>query len=50
LGQQGVVLAAQKCASIAELKKVVTPRHRVLDVNGWPELRELPGKYEGLCW
>jgi GDP-mannose 6-dehydrogenase len=50
LGEQGVVVASQKCAPIDELKKVVTARHQVLDVNGWPELRELPCKYEGFCW
>ena len=50
LGGRGLVLAAQKCASVAELRKYVTARHQVLDVNGWPELRELPCKYEGFCW
>jgi GDP-mannose 6-dehydrogenase len=50
LGQQGVVIAAQKCAPLDELKKLVTTKHRVLDVNGWPELRELPCQYEGFCW
>jgi hypothetical protein len=50
LGRQGLVVAAQRCASIADLAKVVTPEHRILDVNGWPELRSLPAKYEGLCW
>ncbi|PYJ02626.1 MAG: UDP-glucose/GDP-mannose dehydrogenase family protein, partial [Verrucomicrobia bacterium] len=50
LGREGLVIAAQKCASLAELKKLVTPQHQVLDVNGWPELRELPVRYEGFCW
>lgn len=50
LGEHGLVVAAQKCASIAELKQVVTPKHHVVDVNGWPDLRELPSKYEGFCW
>ncbi len=50
LGQKGVVIAAQKCAPIAELKKFITPQHHVIDVNGWAELRELPSKYEGFCW
>jgi GDP-mannose 6-dehydrogenase len=50
IGQQGLIVAAQRCASIADLAKVVTPEHRILDVNGWPELRSLPAKYEGLCW
>ena len=50
LGQQGLVVAAQKCVSLGELKKFLTPKHTVLDVNGWPELRQLPAKYEGFCW
>src|SRR5882762_1936596 len=50
LGYQGLIVVAQKCASLAELKKLVTAKHQVLDVNGWPELRELPAKYEGFCW
>ena len=50
IGTSGVVVAAQKCATIEELRTVITPRHSVVDVNGWLELRELPAKYEGLCW
>jgi GDP-mannose 6-dehydrogenase len=50
LGQQGLVVAAQRCVTVEQLRPFVTPRHRVLDVNGWPELRELPAKYEGFCW
>jgi len=50
VGQQGLIVAAQRCASIADLGKVITSRHRVLDVNGWPELRQLAVKYEGFCW
>jgi GDP-mannose 6-dehydrogenase len=50
IGQQGLVIAAQPCVPIAELKHVLTPRHQVLDVNGWPELQTLPCKYEGFCW
>ena len=50
LGDGGLILAAQKVASLAELRKCVTPRHQVLDVNGWAELRELPCQYEGFCW
>jgi len=48
-GDQGLVIVAQRCVSIAELAKRITPRHHLLDINGWPELRTLPG-YEGLCW
>jgi GDP-mannose 6-dehydrogenase len=50
LGDGGLIIAAQKVASVAELAKFVTPRHQVLDVNGWPELRQLPCRYEGFCW
>jgi GDP-mannose 6-dehydrogenase len=50
LGDRGIVVAAQKCASVAELKKVVSSQHHVIDVNGWLELRELPSRYEGFCW
>ena len=50
LGGQGLVLIAQRCVSIAELEKHITPKHHVLDINGWPELRSLPSKYEGFCW
>lgn len=50
LGRQGVVVVAQQCAEIAELKRHVTAQHRIVDVNGWPELRELPARYEGFCW
>jgi GDP-mannose 6-dehydrogenase len=50
LGQRGLVLAAQKCITISELAKSITPEHHVLDINGWPELRKLPSKYEGFCW
>ena len=50
LGARGLVLAAQKCAAISELAKCVRPEHHVLDINGWPELKKLPSKYEGFCW
>jgi GDP-mannose 6-dehydrogenase len=50
VGQEGLLLAAQKCASLDELKTCVTARHHLLDINGWNELRELPATYEGLCW
>jgi GDP-mannose 6-dehydrogenase len=50
VGQRGLIVAAHKCAPLADLKKCVTPQHHVLDVNGWPELRQLPARYEGFCW
>jgi GDP-mannose 6-dehydrogenase len=50
VGEHGLVVAAQRCASVADLAKALTARHRVLDVYGWPELRTLPASYEGFCW
>jgi GDP-mannose 6-dehydrogenase len=50
VGERGVVVAAQKCASVTELKSFITARHHIIDVNGWAELRELPAPYEGFCW
>jgi GDP-mannose 6-dehydrogenase len=50
LGTRGLVLAAQKCVTISELAKSITPEHHLLDINGWPELRKLPSQYEGFCW
>lgn len=50
LGQKGLIVVAQQCASLGELKQYVTAAHHLLDVNGWAELEELPSKYTGLCW
>jgi GDP-mannose 6-dehydrogenase len=50
VGQRGLIVAAQKCARLEELKRFVTSEHSVLDVNGWPELKQLPSRYIGFCW
>ena len=50
LGDRGVVVVAQQCARIEDLQVLITVDHRILDVNGWPELQQLPCRYEGLCW
>jgi GDP-mannose 6-dehydrogenase len=50
IGAAGLIMVAQRCAPLAELAKCITPSHTILDVNGWPELKELPSKYEGFCW
>ena len=50
LGSEGLVLVSQRCVTLADLANRLTPRHHLLDINGWPELRTLPGTYEGLCW
>lgn len=50
VGDRGLIVAAQRCVPLETLKEFVSPDHQVLDVNGWPELQELPCKYEGFCW
>jgi GDP-mannose 6-dehydrogenase len=50
LGEKGVVVVAPRCAPISDLTRLVTPGHHLLDVTGWPELRDLPASYEGFCW
>jgi GDP-mannose 6-dehydrogenase len=45
-----LIVAAQKCADWSILCKSVTKDHYIIDVNGWPQLEELPAKYQGLCW
>jgi GDP-mannose 6-dehydrogenase len=50
IGERGLIVAAQRCASLPDLAKVVTAQHHILDVNGWSELQRLPARYEGFCW
>lgn len=50
LGRRGLVVAAQPCATLDELRAVLTRDHALLDVNGWPELAGLGVPYQGLCW
>jgi GDP-mannose 6-dehydrogenase len=50
LGDRGIVLAFTKCASADELRNSLKASHHLIDINGWPELRELPCTYEGICW
>jgi GDP-mannose 6-dehydrogenase len=50
IGASGIILAAQRVGSLDTLRQLVTPRHHLIDVNGWPELAELPARYQGLCW
>lgn len=50
LGQRGLILAAQKVVPATQLAPLLTSEHALLDINGWPELRELPARYEGFCW
>ena len=50
IGTEGLLVVAQPCAPIEDLRRFVTPQHRVLDVNGWEPLRCLPCAYDGFCW
>ncbi len=50
IGTKGLLIVSQKCAPLADLARVTTPDHQILDINGWPELRQLPASYQGLCW
>jgi GDP-mannose 6-dehydrogenase len=45
-----IVVAAQRSATVEQLRKVARPEQRVIDVNGWRELKALPWQYEGFCW
>jgi GDP-mannose 6-dehydrogenase len=45
-----VIVAAQPCTSLDELRGCVRAEQHVIDVNGWQELETLPWRYEGLCW
>jgi GDP-mannose 6-dehydrogenase len=50
IGRSGVILAAQRVGPLEALAGLVTARHHVIDVNGWPELASLAAPYQGLCW
>ena len=50
LGRRGLVVVAQPCATLDELRAGLTGDHALLDVNGWPELAGLGVPYQGLCW
>ncbi len=50
VGGSDVIVASQKCVSLAELEPVVRADQHVIDVNGWREIESLAWSYEGLCW
>lgn len=50
VGSRGLVVVAQKCAGIEELKACLTGQHQLLDVNGWPELESTGVEVRGFCW
>jgi GDP-mannose 6-dehydrogenase len=50
MAESEVIVVSQPCATLEELTASTRPDQCVIDVNGWPVLRELPCRYEGLCW
>jgi GDP-mannose 6-dehydrogenase len=50
VGRSGLLVVSQRCVEITELAKWVTREHQILDVNGWPALKNLPCLYHGFCW
>ncbi len=48
--ESDVIIASHKCVNAESLRDVAGAGKCVIDVNGWPELRELPWSYEGVCW
>jgi GDP-mannose 6-dehydrogenase len=45
-----LIVVSQACADREELRPYIKPHQRIIDVNGWPGLKDLPCHYEGLCW
>lgn len=45
-----LIVASQACADPVALLPHLRSDHRIIDVNGWTALRDLPCHYEGLCW
>lgn len=45
-----LIVVSQACADPNELLPHIRPDQRIIDVNGWASLRDLPCHYEGLCW
>jgi GDP-mannose 6-dehydrogenase len=45
-----LIVVSQACADPNELLPHIRPDQRIIDVNGWDSLRDLPCHYEGLCW
>lgn len=44
------VIVSQKHVDIETLCRVVTERHHIIDLVGWPELESLPSVYQGFLW
>jgi len=45
-----LIIVSQACVEPAVLAAHLRSDHRIIDVNGWSALRDLPCNYEGLCW
>jgi GDP-mannose 6-dehydrogenase len=45
-----LIIVSQACADPNELLPHIRPEQRIIDVNGWAALKDLPCHYEGLCW
>ncbi len=45
-----VIVASRPCTDLVELTAAAHAQQHVIDVHGWSALRELPWRYEGLCW
>jgi GDP-mannose 6-dehydrogenase len=51
-GSDHLFVVSKACVSVEELGECLRRggRHPIIDVNGWRELADLGGDYEGLCW
>ena len=45
-----LIIVSQACADPNEWLPHIRPEQRIIDVNGWAALKDLPCHYEGLCW
>lgn len=45
-----IIVASQRCARLDEIVSSARAEQTVIDVNGWPDLKNGAWKYEGLCW
>ncbi len=45
-----IIIASQRCARLDEIVSSARADQTVVDVNGWPDLKNGAWKYEGLCW
>jgi GDP-mannose 6-dehydrogenase len=48
--KKGTLVVSKPCAKLDELRPLLSDEHHIIDVNGWRELEDLPGRYHGICW